>query len=90
MADIIYSYAYDESKQKNKDNEEPKCKLYPVYPCIVTHNTCIICCDSCEQERGNSCDYCIGICFPITLTFDIITLIPYTIIYSINKCFEKN
>jgi hypothetical protein len=88
MADVIYSYAYDQHEEKIKN--ENNCRLYPIYPCILTHKTCITFCNACDQEKESYCVYYIGICLPITISIDIITLIPSSIIYGINKCLEKN
>ena len=84
MSDVIETYVNSEPYI-----EPHKCKLYPVYPCIFSHQTCLSCVDSCEQEQGKSCDYFIGCCLPITLSIDIITLIPISLIYGVNKLFRK-
>ena len=88
MSDVIETYVNDEPNAE--PNDEPhRCKLSPVYPCILSHQTCLTCFDSCDQAQGTSCDYLIGCCLPITVSIDLITLIPISIVYSVNKLFRK-
>ena len=102
MADVLYSYAYDTSNEKIKNkvenevkvedkdkDKEDNCKLYPIYPCNLTHQSCITCVDICEKEKGTACQYCICLSLPITIFIDLITLIPSSFIYGINKCLKK-
>ncbi len=92
MADIIYSYVYDENKENETDkNNDRNCKLYPPYPCILTDKTCQTCEHICysEKEKITFCDYMICLSLPFSNCIDLITCIPYSIIYTVNKCYIK-
>ncbi len=93
MADII-TYLESEPKPNPKpkpsDNKksESNCNVYPF---MVTDKTCQIFKNGCEKKISEpSCDDCCWICFPFSLTIDIITLLPFLTIYtckkSLNKC----
>jgi hypothetical protein len=80
MTDDLYSYTSEQPTKAQSCSDD-------IYPCCITDNAIVKCFKGCEQQLdGRSCDDCLWICFPITITLDIILFIPETICYIYNKC----
>lgn len=77
------------------DNQKSNCD---VYPCVITkaaYNETWVGCESGHfgsgKKDGNTgCSSCCWMCFPLTITADILCAIPFGITYGIKKCKEKN
>lgn len=74
----------------NNDN----CTLDSVYPFVLTHKTgktCIHAFDNNPWLGSKNCNDCACFCFPFTIVFDILTLVPFTGIYICKKtCCKSN
>lgn len=89
MSNNLFSHVSEEPKiQKSDKNDNPEKCGKDYYPCCITNNASIKCLKGCEQQLdGRSCDDCLWICFPMTITLDIILFIPETICYIYNNAF---
>ena len=88
MADIII---YLDSQPKPTDIKDSdgndKCN---VFPCMLTYKTCNAVKNGCNAKLSAP-DYnvCCWVCLPFSVTFDIITFIPFLTIYKCKKCLSK-
>ncbi len=76
-------------------NKTSKCDVYPFMITNATHNEMMHGCESGSFMSGNKdgntgCSSCCWMCFPCSLTLDILCAIPFGLIWSINKCTHKN
>jgi hypothetical protein len=86
MAAII---TYLDSEPKFSDTQKSGCKCN-VYPFMVTKKTCHRLDEGCEANMSDrNCDDCCWMCLPCSLTIDIITFLPFLIIYGCKKCLNK-
>ena len=62
-----------------------------IYPFNLTHKTCHALCNGCDRPMldRRDCDDCLWLCFPLTVTIDLITLIPFAGIYFGKKCCDN-
>jgi hypothetical protein len=79
MADVI-TYLDSQPNQ----NSQCKCDVYPFMVTKKTWETMIIGCEKNIGEPG--CNDCCWMCFPFSITIDIITLLPFLTIYTSKKC----
>jgi hypothetical protein len=68
------------------------CKSDNIYPFNLTHKTFNTFCNGCDRPMldRKDCDDCLWLCFPCTITIDLITLIPFAGIYFGKKCKSKD
>jgi hypothetical protein len=73
------------------NNQKSQCD---VYPCVITNKTCDELWHGCDSasfgsggKDGNTgCSSCCWMCFPFTVTADILCAIPFGIVWSVKKC----
>ena len=89
MSDNLFSHVSEEPKiqKSDKNNNTEKCgKDY--YPCCITYNTGVKFMEGCEASLyDGTCNDCLWLCFPFTITIDTVLLIPETVCYIYNKTF---